>query len=120
MGGRGGDSGISSKRVEYSMKKRGQITRYEAGVLYKAVKNQDIKALPETVSMMYDEADKYIRFANERYSQNYRFYDRVEEMTRDLLNGNKKKAQKIIREIETDMIKRAGKKSRYYKYQKNS
>lgn len=118
MGGRGGSSGLSPNRTTYEMRTRGQITKYEAGQLYKAVKNKDIKALPETTSVFYDQSDLSIRFARERYSQDYRFYDRVEKLTEHLINNEYKQAQKIVNEIEKDMIKRAGKKSRYYKYKK--
>ena len=40
MGGRGASSGISTKRdkVEYTPYKHGQITRKEAGTIYKAKK----------------------------------------------------------------------------------
>ncbi len=111
---------LSPNRKTYKMRTRGQITRYEAGVLYKAVKNGDIKALPETTSMMYDESDAYIRFARERYSQDGLFYDRVENLTEHLINNEYKQAQKIVNEIEKDKIERAGKKSRYYKYRKKT
>lgn len=114
-GSSGFDSG-GKQRTTYEMRTRGQITRYEAGVLYKAVKSGSIKALPETTSMMYDESDKNIRFASERYNQDYRFYDNVQKLTEHLINSEHKQAQKVVKAIEKDMIERAGKKSRYYKY----
>lgn len=114
MGGRGGSSSI----VQYKPLHRGQITKYEAGILYKAAKNGDITPMRETTSLLYNEADKSIRFANERYHQNYLFYDRVEDLTRNILNKNFKKAQKIIESIEKDEIRLAGKRSPYYKYKK--
>lgn len=120
MGGRGNTSGIQKNRIKFSPHTYGQITKMEAGQLYKAVKNDKVKALPETVSMLYDEANKMIKFASERYSQDFRFYDRVSKLTEHLLNEDYKSAQKIITEIEKDMIKRAGKKSKYYKYKKQS
>lgn len=114
MGGRGSSSNINT----YKPKTYGQITRYEAGQLYKAVKNGNVTAYPETVSTLYDQTELYIRYASERYSQDYRFYDNVYRMTENLINGRYQKAQKIINEIEADLIKRAGKKSKFYKYKK--
>ena len=67
---------------------------------------------------MYDEADKMIKFAQERYSQDWIFYDNVEKMTLALLNNDYSAAQKIIDEIEKNKIKRAGKKSRWFKYRR--
>lgn len=116
MGGRGGSSGLSANRNTYEMRTRGQITRYEAGQLYKAVKSGDIKALPETTSMLYDQANEYIGYAERRYSQDYLYYDRVQKLTEHLINREYKRAQKIVNDIENDMIRRAGKKSRFYKY----
>lgn len=110
------NGGGSKSEPSYEMRTRGQVTRYEAGILYKAVKNKNVSVLPETTSMLYDEADKQIRFARERYQQDHRFYDRVEKLTDHLLKGEYKKAQKTIDEIEKDLIERSGKRSRYYKY----
>lgn len=103
--------------IDYEPYQRGQISRIDAGQLYKAVKNGNVKALPETVKHMYDCTEDYIKFANERYTQNYVFYDNVQYMTRSLLNGKYKVAQHFINSIEDDLISRAGKKSRFYKYQ---
>ena len=86
--------------------------------MYKSVKNGDVKALPETTRLFYNESDAYIRFASERYSQDHLFYDRSDNLTTHLMNKDYKKAQKVINDIESDLISRAGKKSPYYKYQK--
>lgn len=118
MGGRGTASGLNKHFHEFEPTKYGQITRYEAGQLYKAVKNGKINAYPETISMLYEESERSIRFASERYSQDHRFYDNIYEMTRYLINSDYKKSQKIINEIQNDLVKRSGKKSRFYKYKK--
>jgi hypothetical protein len=106
-----------SYKVAYEPRTRGQITRYEAGIIYKAVKNGDIITKPEFTGMMYDEAGYSIRFSMRRYSQDARFYDYVQYLVHALLNNDKKVAQKFVNEIQKDRIRRAGKKSRWYKYQ---
>ena len=118
MGGRGSSSQLNKKT--FSPYKYGQITRYEAGQLYKAVKNGNVHAYPETISKLYDESEQSLRFARERYSQDHIFYDNVINLTNQLINNNYKNAQRIIDEIQEDLIKRAGKKSRFYKYKKQA
>lgn len=94
----------------------GQVTRVEAGQLYKAVKNGDVVALPETTKMLYDNVNLNIRFASQRYNQDGLYYDRISHMTRALLNSDFKTAQALVNIIENDRIKRATRKSPYYKY----
>lgn len=64
MGSRGAASGISPKRdkVEYTPYKYGQITRKEAGTIYKAIKDGEITAKPETTKALYSATDAYIRY----------------------------------------------------------
>ena len=103
-------------KEEYKMKTYGQITNFEAGVIYRAWKEGNIDILPETASMMYDEAKLDIRFASTRYSQDYQFYDNVEKAVLSILNNDYESAQNTLKNIEEKMIKLAGKKSRFYKY----
>lgn len=102
--------------TDYVPYARGQISKVDAGQLYKAVKNGHAKALPETIKLMYDSAKSYIGTAGERYRSDPGFYDDVSRMTKALLNGDYEVAQFFINRVETDCIARAGKKSPYYKY----
>lgn len=120
MGSRGASSGVSTMSAEamsYTPYQYGQITRREAGVIYKAVKNGDVEAKPETTKELYEAADAYVRYASERYSQDHLYYDRIYDATRAILNNDFKSAQKTIRAWEQDNIYRASKKSKWYKYQ---
>lgn len=120
MGGRGASSGISPKRaeVEYTPYKYGQITRKEAGTIYKAIKGGEITAKPETTKALYGATDAYIRYADSRYSQDRMYYDLVYSVTRHLLNGRTKEAQKDLKWWEDRNIDAATKKSPWYKYKK--
>ncbi len=118
MGGRGASSGRSKPSINYEPYKRGQITKYEAGVIYRASKEGKINIKPEMAKMLYGEVDLYIRFAFERYHRDGIFYDRIYDATRNILDGNYKKAQKELNAIEEEQIKYASKKSIWYKYQK--
>ena len=102
----------------YEMQKRGQVTRLEAGVFYKAYKNGDIAAYPEMANMLYDMAKEYILYADRRYSQDGLTYDRIERLIRNLLNNDFEQAQVNVNELQTDMIERSGQKSRWFKYKK--
>lgn len=120
MGSRGAASGISPKRdkVEYTPYKHGQITRKEAGTIYKAIKDGEITAKPETTKALYGATDAYIRYADSRYSQDRLYYDLVYSVTRHLLNGRTKEAQKDLKWWEDRNIDAATKKSPWYKYKK--
>lgn len=120
MGSRGAASGISPKRdkVEYTPYKHGQITRKEAGTIYKAIKDGEITAKPETTKALYGATDAYIRYADSRYSQDRLYYDLVYSATRHLLNGRTKEAQKDLKWGEDRNIDAATKKSPWYKYKK--
>ena len=124
MGGRGGSSGIyagGGKMTEaarnYEPYARGQITKTEAGIIYKAARNGDIDVKPETTQELYKATENYIRYSSQRYSQDYPYYDRIYSATRSILNNDFKEAQKTLKAWEEDNIKRATKKSRWYKYQ---
>lgn len=95
----------------------GKLQKYEAGTVYKAVKSGDIKAKPETTQELYDATESHIRFANERYTRDHVYYERIYNATRAILNNDFKSAQKLINEWERDNIYRASKKSKWYKYQ---
>ena len=107
---------IESYEKQYDPYARGQVSKYEASLLYKNVKEGNIKALPETTSLLYDEAKAEIRFSSERYMRDSRYYDRINHTTTALMNNDYKSAQVFINALEEDLIKRSGKKSRYYKY----
>lgn len=105
-----------SYTVDYQPYARGQISKTDAGQLYKAVKNDAVVAKPELVSELYDGAQKPIRMSSERYAQDSRYYDNVYHLTHALLNNDYGTAQLIINSIEKDNIQRASKQSRWYKY----
>lgn len=102
--------------VDYEANRRGQITKTDAGQVYKAVKNGDIEAKPELVKDLYNQVNADYRFASERYTQDYKYYDQVEMLTHSLLNSDYSTAQMLVNEIERDNIQKAGKKSPWYKY----
>ncbi len=97
---------------------RGSVSKVTAGQVYKANKNGDIEVLPETIRMLYDAADdrSSMGVKNQRYTSDSRFYDTLTNVTRALLNNDHDTAQRLINWIEYDNIKRAGKKSSYFKY----
>lgn len=95
-----------------------QITRKEAGTIYKAIKDGEITAKPETTKALYGATDAYIRYADSRYSQDRLYYDLVYSATRHLLNGRTKEAQKDLKWWEDRNIDAATKKSPWYKYKK--
>ncbi len=122
MGGRGSSSGVGNrgKMTEAAKKYQpyayGQISRYEAGVVYKAAKNGDISVKPETTQELYNATERHVRYSSERYSQDHLYYDRIYSATRSILNNDFKSARKTLREWEEDNIRRSTKKSKWYKY----
>lgn len=102
--------------VPYEPYARGQISKTDAGQLYKAVKNGDVVAKPELVSEFYDATNAYVGTASARYTQDPIYYDNVQFLTHSLLNKDYSTAQKFINEIQSDNISRASKKSKWYKY----
>ena len=118
MGGRGASSGRSKPSINYEPYKRGQITKYEAGVIYRASKDNKIKIRPETTKELYNEVDLNLKYATERYQRDGRYYDDVYRITSAIKSEDYKKAQNLIDDWEKERIKRASKKSIWYKYQK--
>ena len=122
MGGRGSSSGaggeaqMTEAAKSYQPHAYGQISRFEAGVVYKAAKNGDIDVRPETTQELYKATESYIRYSSARYSQDHLYYDRIYNATRSILNNDFKAAQKALKDWEEDNISRATKKSRWYKY----
>lgn len=98
--------------------KYGVISKSDANRVYASMKNGTIKVLPETTSMLYDMTKADIRMADARYSQDHTFYDRVIFLQTALANKDYDVAQAFINLIEENEIKLAGKKSRFFKYQK--
>ena len=83
--------------MAYTIYKRGQITKYEAGVVYRAYKNNEINCLPEFTKWLYDETNAYIGTAIQRYNQDARTYDRVYEIVRSILDKDFDKANELIK-----------------------
>ena len=102
--------------MKYNIYKYGQVTKFEAGVFYRNMKQGNIEVLPETISMMYDEKDRGLYLADERYHQDHLFYDRIYNAVELMLEDNHVDAQIQINDLQANMIARAGKKSRFYKY----
>lgn len=117
--GKGGIKRMTEAARNYRPYQHGQITKTEAGTIYRAYKDGGIEVKPETVKELYDATNSYIRFANERYNQDYLYYDRVYTATKAILNNDFKTAQKEIQRWEQDNIERSSKKSKWYKYRKN-
>lgn len=103
--------------MAYQVYKYGQITKFEAGTIYRAMKQGDIEVLPETTKTLYDRVNYDIRLANERYNQDHLSYDLIYKATEAILNNNKEEAQSLLKNWEEREIKAAGKKSPFHKYQ---
>lgn len=95
----------------------GQITKLEAGIIYRANKEGKIKTRAPFVGLMYDEAKNHLRFATERYNQESRFYDRTYRLVKAILADDLETAQELVEAIETDRINRAPSKSVWARYQ---
>lgn len=123
MGGRG-SSGLNKKDRPYSDYKPyiyGKITKYEAGSVYRAVKNGEIKARPETVRELYNHADQkgsYAGMHQEAYNRDHLYYDRIYQATSAINNKDFIRANKLISQWEKENIKRSTKKSPWFKYKK--
>lgn len=124
MGGRGGSGGLNGGargHKDYTPYQPGRITKYEAGAVYKAVKNGDITARPETTRELYDSAERrgtYQGQYQEAYSRDHLYYDRIYRATSAIINGDFKRAQKEIKAWEESNIGIATRKSAWYKYKK--
>ena len=91
----------------------GSITRFEAGVLYRASKENKVKVLKETIDLFYNSFVSYplcIQF----YKQDIVYYDRIHSIINSILQEDYNVAQYEINKLEEDEINRASKKSRYY------
>lgn len=104
--------------MEYTVYKYGQVTKFEAGVVYRAYKEGTIKCLPEFTSLLYDLTKEDIRYAYVRAQRDYDTYNTIYNIVRNILNNNFKKANELIAKFEEDSIVNGGKKSRFYKYKK--
>jgi hypothetical protein len=74
----------------------GQVSRFEAGVIYKAMKQGAIKISKKAVNALYSQCDKMYRFASERYHQNHNYYDGIIAAVKAILIGEYAYAQKQI------------------------
>ena len=96
----------------------GKITRFEAGVIYRVLKEEHISVLPETTSTLYDEADSYFSCYSNRYSNDRDYFDKIYNATEYILKEEYEKAQEQLNLWQNYMISHAGKKSIFYKYSK--
>lgn len=80
----------------FSPRVHGQITRFEAGVIYKAMKQGVITISLEAINRLYHECDRLYRFARERYNQDHNYYDGVQIVVGALLIGEVEVAQEQI------------------------
>lgn len=103
--------------ANYKPGTRGQITRLEAGIIYKAVKNNQITTRAPFTGMLYDQAKLMVEFATDRYNQHSMFYDRIEYLVKAILDEDFAKAQELVNQIETALITGAGRKSPWAAFQ---
>ena len=100
----------------------GYVSKLTASLVYKASKGGYIKVLPEFPKYLYDaverESGSLMAVARQRYNSDFRFYDNLNDLTLMLLDKQYKEAQKLIDEIQNDLIKHASKRSPFFKYQK--
>lgn len=96
----------------------GKFTRFEAGVIYRAMKEEKIKVLPETITTLYNGAAETFGYYTDRYNQDHDYYDKIYRATQYILDGEYEKAQKQLTLWENDNIELAGRKSIFYKYKK--
>ena len=74
----------------------GQVSRFQAGVIYKAMKQGKITISKAAVSKLYSECDRLYKFARERYCQGHNYYDGVIDAVKAILIGEYAYAQKQI------------------------
>ena len=98
----------------YEPKMRGQITRFEAGVIYKAVKTGKVKAMPEFTKDLYNQCDEPYYLAKDRYNRYGRDYDMIANAVRAILEENYEEAQEKINAYQKEQITHATKKSIYF------
>lgn len=103
--------------TNYTTYKYGQITKMEAGTIYRAMKEGKIEVLPETTKTLYDMVKENIRYADERYSRDHIQYDRIYKAVEAILSGDYATAQENLKAWEEEQIRLAGKKSIFRKYQ---
>ncbi len=97
----------------------GKITKFEAGVIYRAFKENKIIVLPETIKTLYDEASIPFAYYSERYSRNHDYFNRIYKATEYILNNECEKAQYELKKWEEEEISLSGKRSIFYKYYQN-
>ena len=94
----------------------GKITRFEAGVIYRALKENKIIVLPETIKTLYNEASSTFGYYSDRYAQDTAYYDEIYNATRAILDEEYDQAQKLLKIWEEDMIELSTQKSIFFKY----
>ena len=99
------------KLTNYDVYAIGQITKFEAGVIYKASKEGKINVIPQLTKDLYNQVNFDIRMARQRYNQDSRNYDRIYNAVDDILGDNFEAAQEKLDAYIEDMKKRAGKKN---------
>ena len=95
----------------------GVVTKFDAGVVYRAMKEASVTILKETTSNLYNKVNDSYTLAASRYAQNNQDYDQIGRIVEAILSKDFTEAQEIINKYEARQIKLAGKKSPYFKYQ---
>lgn len=104
--------------MKYIIYCHGQITRFEAGTIYRAAKEGNIKVVPEVLKSLYNQTTAPVRLAESRYNQDFGDYDYIYDATQAILDQDYKKAQLCLRIWTNKQIKQAGSKSLFYEYHK--
>lgn len=101
----------------------GSVPKITASVVYGAYKRKEVEVLPEFIKYLYDAVDNYPRsrgIAQQRYNQDFSFYDKLYQLTVALLDKNRKEGQELIDYCQDYLIKRSSKKSPFFKYLQKS
>lgn len=101
----------------------GSVPKITASVVYGAYKRKEVEVLPEFIKYLYDAVDNYPRsrgIAQQRYSQDFTFYDKLYQLTVALLDKRRKEAQELIDYCQNYLIQRSTKKSPFFKYLQKS
>lgn len=102
--------------MTYEIKKYGQITKFEAGAIYRAMKEGKVTVLPETTKSLYNQVNDDYRAASQRYSQNNRSYDFIYDATAAIIDGDFETAQEKLNAWEHMSVRLATKRNPFYKY----
>lgn len=114
------DTVLQAKYRFYPMS--GCVSKLTASLVYKASKEGRIDVLPEFIHHLYDaverEAHSSKGVALQRYNSAFNYYDTLNNLTLAILAKNYREAQRFVDSVQDYLIKRASKKSPFFKYQK--